>query len=166
MKKPLLFILLLLISSLLFASFESDTLVLKCNVEGYTRVGFTEESIVNSESFELTQIADKTVQNRQTINVYSSVISTTTDKLNITLNLPKAMTSNTSTDVIDLIYNYNIDNSVKVDNSTSTDVSYILDKSSTIRRDSQLISLTLSDATNVKEGDYSATLKLVVTSEE
>lgn len=167
MKKLLLLVTTLLISlSSVFAFFESDTLTLTCAVNGYTRVGFTEESIVGSESFEIVNALDKNVHNMQTINVYSSVISTSSDKLNITLELPKCMTSTSSTDTIGINYTYNISNSTKVSNESNINVTYSLDKSNTIRRDSQLISLTLDDASNVKEGNYSASLKLTVTSEE
>ena len=166
MKKLSLLITTLLISlSSVFAFFESDTLTLTCDVNGYTRVGFTEESIVGSESFEIVNALDKTVQNMQTVNIYSSVISTSSDKLKVTLDLPKYMTSTSSTDTIGINYVYNINNSTEVMNDSTKSVTYSLDKSNTIRRDSQLISLTLDDASNVKEGNYSATLRLNVTTE-
>lgn len=156
MKKFLatLIIAFLAVTSAFSANLQTDTLVLTCKLNGYTRVGFT-ETPVSSTALDIIQAEDRDVEGNTSFTLYASVISTNTDKLQMKVTLPSEMTAIGTVDTIPLTYT-GITNNEKV---------VTLEKSTSIRRHSEAIEVNVGDASNVMQGDYSATLVLEVTTE-
>ena len=156
MKKFLatLIIAFLAVASAFSANLQTDTLVLTCKLDGYTRVGFT-ETPVSSTALDIIQAEDRDVEGNTSFTLYASVISTNTDKLQMKVTLPTEMTAISTVDTIPLTYT-GITNNEKV---------VTLEKGTSIRRHSEAIEVNVGDASNVMQGDYSATLVLEVTTE-
>ena len=156
MKKFLatLIIAFLAVTSAFSANLQTDTLVLTCKLNGYTRVGFT-ETPVSSTALDIIQAEDRDVEGNTSFTLYASVISTNTDKLQMKVTLPSEMTAIGTVDTIPLTYT-GITNNEKV---------VTLEKGTSIRRHSEAIEVNVGDASNVMQGDYSATLVLEVTTE-
>ena len=156
MKKFLatLIIAFLAVTSAFSANLQTDTLVLTCKLDGYTRVGFT-ETPVSSTALDIIQAEDRDVEGNTSFTLYASVISTNTDKLQMKVTLPTEMTAISTVDTIPLTYT-GITNNEKV---------VTLEKGTSIRRHSEAIEVNVGDASNVMQGDYSATLVLEVTTE-
>ena len=159
----------LLIIALLPVSFAkdmgSDTLTLNLHTEGYTRFAFTDEDITKSTGYELIRKADKEVTSDEELSFYVSVLSTKKDNLSIGLIFPDCMSCNdeTITDTIPLTY-------TKMPGTAVTEGyenqrSLLLNAGDTITRYSGEVNLKVGDATNVAQGEYSATLVIMVTTE-
>lgn len=143
----------------------SDTLTLNLHTEGYTKFAFTDDDITVSSSYELIRKADKEVISDEELSFYVSVLSTKKDNLNIGLVFPDCMSCNdeTITDTIPLTY-------TKMPGTTVTEGyenqrSLLLNAGDTITRYSGEVNLKVGDATNVAQGEYSATLVIMVTTQ-
>lgn len=156
MKKFLttLIITLLTVISIFSANLQTDTLVLTCKLDGYTRVGFTENPVALTD-IEIVQAEDRDVEGNSSFTLYASVISTNTDKLQMKVTLPPKMTALGTIDTIPLTYT-GIEGNEKL---------VTLEKGTSIRRHSEAIEVNVGDSSNVMQGDYSATLVLEVTTE-
>lgn len=156
MKKFLatLIIAFLAVTSAFSANLQTDTLVLTCKLDGYTRVGFT-ETPVSSTALDIIQAKDRDVEGNTSFTLYASVISTNTDKLQMKVTLPPKMTALGTIDTIPLTYT-GIEGNEKL---------VTLEKGTSIRRHSEAIEVNVGDSSNVMQGDYSATLVLEVTTE-
>lgn len=167
MKKFFTYILLMIV--LLPVAFTkdmgSDTLTLNLHTEGYTKFAFTDDDITVSSSYELQRKADKEVISEEELSFYVSVLSTKKDNLNIGLVFPDCMSCNdeTITDTIPLTY-------TKMPGTAVTEGyenqrSLLLNARDTITRYSGEVNLKVGDATNVAQGEYSATLVIIVTTQ-
>lgn len=143
----------------------SDTLTLNLHTEGYTKFAFTDDDITVSSSYELIRKADKEVISDEELSFYVSVLSTKKDNLNIGLVFPDCMSCNdeTITDTIPLTY-------TKMPGTAVTEGyenqrSLLLNAGDTITRYSGEVNLKVGDATNVAQGEYSATLVIMVTTQ-
>ena len=167
MKKIIAFILMMIV--LLPVAFAkdmgSDTLTLNLHTEGYTKFAFTDDDITVSSSYELIRKADKEVISDEELSFYVSVLSTKKDNLNIGLVFPDCMSckDETITDTIPLTY-------TKMPGTAVTEGyenqrSLLLNAGDTITRYSGEVNLKVGDATNVAQGEYSATLVIMVTTQ-
>ena len=143
----------------------SDTLTLNLHTEGYTKFAFTDDDITVSSSYKLIKKADKEVISDEELSFYVSVLSTKKDNLNIGLVFPDCMSCNdeTITDTIPLTY-------TKMPGTAVTEGyenqrSLLLNAGDTITRYSGEVNLKVGDATNVAQGEYSATLVIMVTTQ-
>lgn len=143
----------------------SDTLTLNLHTEGYTKFAFTDDDITVSSSYELIRKADKEVISDEELSFYVSVLSTKKDNLNIGLVFPDCMSCNdeTITDTIPLTY-------TKMPGTAVTEGyenqrSLLLNAGDTITRYSGEVNLKVGGATNVAQGEYSATLVIMVTTQ-
>lgn len=167
MKKFFTYILLMIVLlPIAFAKdMGSDTLTLNLHTEGYTKFAFTDDDITVSSSYELQRKADKEVISEEELSFYVSVLSTKKDNLNIGLVFPDCMSCNdeTITDTIPLTY-------TKMPGTAVTEGyenqrSLLLNAGDTITRYSGEVNLKVGDATNVAQGEYSATLVIMVTTQ-
>lgn len=156
MKKFLatLIIAFLTITSAFSANLQTDTLILTSKLDGYTKVGFT-ETPVSSTTLDIIQAEDRDVEGNTSFTIYASVISTNIDKLQMKVTLPLEMSALGTVDTIPLTYT----------GITGNEKVVTLEKGTSIRRHSEAIEVNVGDASNVMQGDYSATLVLEVTTE-
>lgn len=144
---------------------SNDDLLIKLNVGGYTRFGFTEDDY-NTEA--KNSVYDVTLHGNiedmsthvglgNAVTIYATVISTNKTGVDVEIELPKEM-SNTDTNVTDTIsITYEGDWSVENTNK------YNLVATSGVLRDSRPITFYIEDPTNKVAGSYQATLKMHVT---
>ena len=144
---------------------SNDDLIIKLNVGGYTRFGFTEEDYTTEEKnsvYDVTLHGDiedmnTHVGSQKAVTIYATVISTNKTGVNVEIELPKEM-SNTDTKVTDTIsITYEGDWSVENKNE------YNLAATSGVLRDSRPITFYIEDPANKVAGSYQATLKMYVT---
>lgn len=127
-------------------------------IDGYTRFGFTDTTVVGTELTEITAAADKSVKDKtsasETISFYASVITTNQDGATVALTLPTELTN---TD------NKGITDTIAITYVNSPEAEYTINGGATIVRDSQLIKLYVEDYSNKVSGNYAATFVMAVT---
>lgn len=128
------------------------------SVAGYTRFGFTDDTVVGKSFTEITSATDKSVANKtdanNTIKFYASVISTNQGGAEVTLTLPEELVNTDGKGITDTIA---IEYVKKPSNAT-----YKVNGGTTIVRDSQEIELYVENYDNKTSGNYEATFVMTV----
>lgn len=162
MKKIVAVLVLALVAmTAVFAATTAETrdgdLKVTLSVAGYTRFGFTDDTVVGKSFTEITSATDKSVANKtdanNTIKFYASVISTNQGGATVTLTLPDKL-KNINENVTDTIA---IEYVNKPSNAT-----YTVNGGATIVRDSQLIEFFVENYDNKTSGNYEATFVMTV----
>lgn len=128
------------------------------SVAGYTRFGFTDDTVVGKSFTEITSATEKSVANKtdanNTIKFYASVISTNQNGATVTLTLPEELVNTDDKGITDTI---------AIEYVKKPSETYTVNGGVTIVRDSQLIELYVENYDNKTSGNYEAIFKMAVT---
>lgn len=161
MKKIVAVLVLALVAmTAVFAATTAETrdgdLKVTLSVAGYTRFGFTDGAVANTDT-QITPAADKSVANRtdanNTIEFYASVITTNQDGATVTLTLPTKLVNTDDKGITDTI---------EIKYVEKPEAEYSIEGAKTIVRDSRKIKLYVENYDNKTSGNYEAIFKMTV----
>lgn len=141
---------------------SNDDLVIKLDVAGYTKFGFTAEDYSLKNDVDVTLAADidnmrQHVGSEKAVTIYATVISTNKTGVDVEIELPEAMLNSDKNvkDKIAITYvgDWSAENAKK----------YTLAATTGVLRNSKQITFYIEDPTNKVAGSYQATLKMHVT---
>ena len=143
-----------------FAATTAETrdgdLKVTLSVAGYTRFGFTDGAVANTDT-QITPAADKSVANKtdanNTIEFYASVITTNQDGATVTLTLPTKLVNTDDKGITDTI---------EIKYVEKPEAEYSIEGAKTIVRDSRKIKLYVENYDNKTSGNYEAIFKMTV----
>ena len=161
MKKIVAVLVLALVAmTAVFAATTAETrdgdLKVTLSVAGYTRFGFTDGAVANTDT-QITPAADKSVANKtdanNTIEFYASVITTNQDGATVTLTLPTKLVNTDDKGITDTI---------EIKYVEKPEAEYSIEGAKTIVRDSRKIKLYVENYDNKTSGNYEAIFKMTV----